>query len=76
MSEIKGPYLGMKIPEDLCFDTDHGKKCFREYKGKWLLLFSYPGDFKPVCATEIIAFSRKYEEFRKRGVELLGLSVD
>jgi len=76
MSETKGPYLGMKLPEDLCFDTDHGPKCFRDYKGKWVLLFSHPGDFTPVCTTEFVAFSRKFEEFKKRGVELLGLSVD
>jgi alkyl hydroperoxide reductase subunit AhpC len=75
-TEIKGPYLGMKIPEDLCFKTDAGDKCFRDYKGKWLLLFSHPADFTPVCTTEFVAFSRKYEEFKKRGVELLGLSVD
>lgn len=75
-SEVKGPYLGMKIPEDLCFNTDHGPKCFKDYKGKWLLLFSHPADFTPVCTTEFVAFSRKYEEFKKRGVELLGLSVD
>jgi len=41
-----------------------------------LLLFSHPADFTPVCTTEFVAFSRKYEEFKKRGVELLGLSVD
>ena len=76
MSEAKGPYLGMKIPEDLCFNTDHGPRCFKDYKGKWLLLFSHPADFTPVCTTEFVAFSRKYEEFKKRGVELLGLSVD
>jgi alkyl hydroperoxide reductase subunit AhpC len=75
-TEIKGPYLGMKIPEDLCFKTDAGDKCFRDYKGKWLLLFSHPADFTPVCTTEFVAFSKKYEEFKKRGVELLGLSVD
>ena len=66
----------MKIPEDLCFNTDHGPKCFRDYRGRWLLLFSHPADFTPVCTTEFIAFSKRYEEFRKRGVELLGLSVD
>ncbi|ABL87348.1 3-Cys thioredoxin peroxidase [Pyrobaculum islandicum DSM 4184] len=76
MPEVKGPYLGMKIPEDLCFDTDAGRRCFRDYKGRWLLLFSHPGDFRPVCTTEFIAFAKKYEEFKKRGVELLGLSVD
>ncbi|MCY0859575.1 MAG: peroxiredoxin [Sulfolobaceae archaeon] len=45
-------------------------------KGKWLLLFSHPADFTPVCTTEFVAFSQKYEEFQKLGVELVGLSVD
>ncbi|MFN7106242.1 MAG: peroxiredoxin [Pyrobaculum sp.] len=76
MVEIKGPYLGMQIPEDMCFNTDHGQKCFKDYKGRWLLLFSHPADFTPVCTTEFVAFSKKFDEFKKRGVELLGLSVD
>lgn len=76
MTEPKGPYLGMKIPEDMCFNTDEGQRCFKDYKGRWLLLFSHPADFTPVCTTEFIAFTRRYEEFKKRGVELLGLSVD
>jgi len=45
-------------------------------KGKWLLLFSHPADFTPVCTTEFVAFSQKYEEFQKLGIELVGLSVD
>jgi len=76
MSEVRGPYIGMKIPEDLCFTTDMGSKCFREYRGKWLLLHSYPGNFRPVCVTEIVELSLRFEEFKKRGVEVLGLSVD
>ncbi len=76
MEKVVGPYLGMQLPEDLCFNTDQGQKCLKDYKGKWLLLFSHPADFTPVCTTEFVAFSRRYEEFKKRGVELLGLSVD
>ncbi|MGC8489177.1 MAG: peroxiredoxin, partial [Clostridia bacterium] len=47
-----------------------------DYHGKWLMLFSHPADFTPVCTTEISAFARRYDEFQARGVELLGLSVD
>lgn len=47
-----------------------------EYKGKHLILFFYPLDFTFVCPTEIIAFSENIEEFKKRGVEILGCSVD
>ncbi|KAA3605233.1 MAG: peroxiredoxin [Calditrichaeota bacterium] len=47
-----------------------------DYKGKYVVLFFYPLDFTFVCPTEIIAFSDRIEEFEKRGVQLLGTSVD
>jgi peroxiredoxin (alkyl hydroperoxide reductase subunit C) len=47
-----------------------------DYKGTWLILFSHPADFTPVCTTEFMAFSEIYDELKKRNVELLGLSVD
>jgi len=45
-------------------------------KGKWLVLFFYPLDFTFVCPTEIKAFSQAYDEFTKRGADVLGCSVD
>jgi alkyl hydroperoxide reductase subunit AhpC len=47
-----------------------------DYRGKYVVLFFYPLDFTFVCPTEIIAFSEKIQEFRKRGAEVLGVSVD
>lgn len=47
-----------------------------DYKGKWLILFSHPADFTPVCSTEFMAFAKHYEEFQKVNTELLGLSID
>ena len=47
-----------------------------DYRGKYVVLFFYPLDFTFVCPTEIIAFSDKIDEFRKRGAEVLGVSVD
>ena len=47
-----------------------------DYRGKYVVLFFYPLDFTFVCPTEIIAYSDKIEEFRKRGAEVLGVSVD
>lgn len=47
-----------------------------DYLGKWLVFFSHPGDFTPVCTTEIIAFSKANQEFNRRNCSLLGLSVD
>ena len=44
--------------------------------GKWLILFSHPGDFTPVCTTEIIGFAKAYTYFKKINTELLGISID
>ncbi|MFQ5481281.1 MAG: peroxiredoxin [Nitrospinaceae bacterium] len=46
------------------------------YKGKYVVLFFYPLDFTFVCPTEIISFSEKIDEFKSRGAEVLGVSVD
>lgn len=56
--------------------TTHGPKSLGDYKGKWLVLFSHPADFTPVCTTEFMAFARHYPEFKKLNCELLGLSID
>ena len=47
-----------------------------DYKGKWVVLFSHPADFTPVCTTEFVEFARRSEDFKGRGAQLLGLSVD
>lgn len=47
-----------------------------DYKGKMVVLYFYPLDFTFVCPTEIIAFNKKVSEFKERGVELLGVSID
>lgn len=47
-----------------------------DYKGKKVVLFFYPLDFTFVCPTEIIAFDHRLDEFKKRGVEVLGCSID
>jgi peroxiredoxin (alkyl hydroperoxide reductase subunit C) len=68
-------YLGQKVP-DMTVNTTQGPISFSQFKGKWVLLFSHPGDFTPVCTTEFMAFAEHYDEFKKLGVELIGLSVD
>ena len=47
-----------------------------QFKGKWLVLFTYPLDFTFVCPTEIIKFSEHYKDFKKIGCEVLGMSTD
>ncbi|KRA46490.1 peroxiredoxin [Pseudoxanthomonas sp. Root630] len=56
--------------------TTHGPRSNEDYKGKWLVLFSHPADFTPVCTTEFTAFARAAGEFATLNTELLGLSID
>lgn len=56
--------------------TTHGVKKLADYQGKWLVLFSHPADFTPVCTTEFMAFAKYYPEFQKLNCELIGLSID
>ena len=69
------PQLNRPAP---AFDapTTHGPKKLSDYKGKWLVLFSHPADFTPVCTTEFMAFARAHDKFQALNCELLGLSID
>jgi peroxiredoxin (alkyl hydroperoxide reductase subunit C) len=57
-------------------NTSHGVRKLSDYKGRWLVLFSHPADFTPVCTTEFMAFARAANEFKELDCELLGLSID
>ena len=67
--------IGQKAPDFEATST-FGQIKLSDYKGKWLVLFSHPGDFTPVCTTEMIAFTRAHTYFTELNTELLGLSVD
>lgn len=69
------PSLGSKAP-DFAANTSFGPIKLSDYKGKWVVLFSHPGDFTPVCTTEFLCFAKYYPEFQKRNVDLIGLSID
>lgn len=56
--------------------TTHGMRSLSDYKGKWLVLFSHPADFTPVCTTEFTAFAARSADFAALNTELLGLSID
>lgn len=68
-------HIGMEAPNFEANST-FGKICLSDYKGKWLVFFSHPGDFTPVCTTEFLAFSSCYDKFKELNTELLGLSID
>ena len=70
------PGIGETFPE-LTVETSMGERSLPDdYEGQWLVLFSHPGDFTPVCTSEFVAFEQRREEFEELNAELLGLSVD
>lgn len=69
------PQLNSPAP-DFNVKTTHGDRTLAHYQGKWLILFSHPADFTPVCTTEFIGFAKAAPQFTEMGCELLGLSID
>jgi peroxiredoxin (alkyl hydroperoxide reductase subunit C) len=67
--------LGEAVP-DFEAVTTHGRIKLSDFKDKWIILFSHPADFTPVCTTEFVAFAEIYDELVKRNVKLIGLSID
>jgi peroxiredoxin 2/4 len=67
--------IGEKAP-DFSARTTLGERSLSEYQGRWLILFSHPADFTPVCTTEFVALARSADEFEAADCALLGLSVD
>ena len=69
--ELNGP------APDFEANTTHGPIRLSDWgKDKWVILFSHPADFTPVCTTEFIEFAKRYPEFQKRNVQLIGNSID
>lgn len=72
---IHFPVLGEPAP-DFEAETTQGPIKLSDLSGKWVVLFSHPADFTPVCTTEFLAFSAIHEELRALNVQLIGLSID
>lgn len=70
------PLIGDKAPAFQALTTNGTIHFPEDYEGKWVLFFSHPSDFTPVCTTEFMTMASMKEEFRDMNVELLGLSVD
>jgi len=77
MTETRSlPKIGDQAP-DFTAQTTQGEVTLSTWQeGKWVVLFSHPADFTPVCSTELTEFGRRYKEFEQRGVKLIGISVD
>ncbi len=78
------PEVSSRLPKinepapDFEAKSTHGLIHLRDYtgKGKWVMLFSHPADFTPVCTTEFVEFSKAYSQFENLNVQLIGNSVD
>ena len=70
------PLIGDDAPSFTAVTTQGTINFPEDYKGKWVILFSHPADFTPVCTTEFMTFGSMMEEFKALNTELIGLSVD
>ncbi|HHV17362.1 MAG TPA: peroxiredoxin [Thermoanaerobacterales bacterium] len=72
----KMPLIGDLAPSFKAVTTQGVINFPKDYKGKWVILFSHPADFTPVCTTEFMTFASMMDEFKALNTELIGLSVD
>ena len=78
MEEIRErmPLIGEDAPAFKAITTQGEINFPEDYKGKWVILFSHPADFTPVCTTEFMTFASMIDEFKAINTELVGLSVN
>ena len=75
-SETRMPLIGDDAPSFTAVTTQGEISFPSDYEGKWVILFSHPADFTPVCTTEFMTFASMIDEFKELNTELVGLSVD
>ena len=78
MEEVRNamPLIGEDAPSFTAVTTQGEINFPQDYKGKWVILFSHPADFTPVCTTEFMTFGSMIDEFKELNTELVGISVD
>ena len=74
--EARLPLIGEKAPSFKAESTQGPVNFPADFKGKWVIFFSHPADFTPVCTTEFMTFASMQQEFEKLNCKLLGLSID
>jgi peroxiredoxin (alkyl hydroperoxide reductase subunit C) len=73
---VSMPRIGDKAPEFKAVTTQGDINFPSDYSGSWVILFSHPADFTPVCTSEFMTFASMADQFEKAGCKLVGLSVD
>jgi len=73
---ISMPRIGDKAPEFKAVTTQGNINFPKDFKGEWVILFSHPADFTPVCTSEFMTFAYLENKFAKANCKLVGLSID
>lgn len=76
MQSVSMPRIGDKAPAFKAATTQGEINFPEQYSGSWVILFSHPADFTPVCTSEFMTFASREEEFARVNCKLVGLSVD
>ncbi len=76
LQRVNMPLIGDMAPAFTAKTTQGDINFPADFKGKWVILFSHPADFTPVCTTEFMTFATMADEFKALNTELVGLSVD
>ncbi len=76
VQQVSMPRIGDKAPEFKAVTTQGEIDFPKQYAGSWVILFSHPADFTPVCTSEFMTFATMEEQFDKVNCKLVGLSVD
>ena len=76
MTTLSMPRIGDKAPDFQAMTTTGPLKFSEFNKDKWVIMFSHPADFTPVCTTELSAFAKEKNFFENRNTKLIGLSID
>lgn len=74
--EMRMPLIGDKAPSFRAVTTQGEIYFPQDYQGRWVVLFSHPADFTPVCTTEFMTFASMMNDFKALNTELVGLSID
>lgn len=76
METVSMPRIGDQAPAFKAVTTQGEINFPEQYKGKWVILFSHPADFTPVCTSEFMTFANMEKQFEELNCKLVGLSVD
>ncbi|MBK7428295.1 MAG: peroxiredoxin [Saprospiraceae bacterium] len=73
---VSMPRIGDKAPEFKAITTQGEIQFPKDYEGSWVILFSHPADFTPVCTSEFMTFASLEKQFNQANCKLIGLSID